>query len=112
MTNQLAEEETNTNFYINGYAELKKRLEKAEKGLLSASDPKSGWQGINKECKLWQERAEKAEARLKPIAEVCDKMGKFLMKQTDACQNDADCVCPEMNDLIDEWQAIKAVGEK
>ena len=56
------------------------------------------------------DRAEEAEARLKPIEQVCDKMGKFLMKQTDACQNDADCVCPEMNDLIDEWQAIKAVG--
>jgi uncharacterized coiled-coil DUF342 family protein len=29
---------------------------------LSASNPYSGWQGINKECKLWQERAEEAEA--------------------------------------------------
>jgi hypothetical protein len=45
-------------------------------------------------------------ARLKPIEEVADKMGNFLMKQTDDCQNDADCVCPEMNILIDEWQAI------
>ena len=64
------------------------------------------------EIKKLRQDIEYYKKRLKPIEEVCDKMGKFLMKQTDACQNDADCVCPEMNDLIDEWQAIKAVGEK
>ena len=67
------------------------------------------------ETVLWKEivdlreKLEKAEARLKPIEEVADKMGKFLIKQTDDCQNDADCVCPEMNILIEEWQAIKMV---
>jgi hypothetical protein len=42
--------------------ELEAELAVADKGLLRASDPKSGWSGINNECKLWQERAEQAEA--------------------------------------------------
>ena len=45
-------------------AELENNLAAADKGLLKASDPNSGWQGINKECKLWQEKAEKAETKL------------------------------------------------
>ena len=43
---------------------------------------------------------------LKNIIEVADKMVRFLIKQTDDCQNDCDCVCPEMNTLIEEWQAV------
>ncbi|MFH2232107.1 MAG: hypothetical protein ABII13_02970 [Patescibacteria group bacterium] len=46
------------------------QLNAADKGLLNASDPQSGWQGIKKECKLWEERAIKAEKEVKMLKEV------------------------------------------
>ena len=55
--------------------ELEAELAIADKGLMKASDPKSGWAGISKECKLWQERAEQAEAerdRLKADVSLLD----------------------------------------
>ena len=44
--------------------ECKIQLRVADNGLLKASDPKSNWQGIQKECKLWQEKAESLEQEL------------------------------------------------
>jgi chromosome segregation ATPase len=52
--------------------ELEAELAIADKGLLKASDPKSGWAGISKECKLWQERAEQAEAERDRLKEEVD----------------------------------------
>lgn len=48
-----------------------------DKLLLSPSDPNSGWQGINKEVKLWQERTEKAEATSAKQAEEMTKLQTF-----------------------------------
>lgn len=56
--------------------QLKIQLAAADNGLLRASDPKSGWQGISKECKLWQERAEKAESDLAAAVEVLQKIAE------------------------------------
>ena len=59
-------------------AECKTQLAAADKGLLSPSDPKSRWQGISKECKLWEERAIKAETALESLrGKVRELLGFF-----------------------------------
>lgn len=89
-------------------AALTKKLEEAEKErdtkLLSAANPDSGWQGINKECKLWQERAERAEARLKPIEEVY----RIIKNRVADGAYEHEEICYSYSDM---WQAIKQSQE-
>jgi len=54
--------------------EAEQKLEDANEGLLKCSDPSRSWQGIKVECKLWQNRAEKAETELADIKDTYNKV--------------------------------------
>ena len=59
--------------------ECKIQLRAADNGLLKASDPKSNWQGIRKECKLWQEKAESLEKELELLREKVRRYFKTVL---------------------------------
>jgi chromosome segregation ATPase len=64
LTNQLTEEETNINFYINGYADLKEKLETMEKAFSAALKQR------NEE----HDRAEKVEAKVEIVRDAIAKL--------------------------------------
>jgi hypothetical protein len=86
--------------FLFSYAiELRAQLEdvkkELDKKLLTAANPESGWQGINKECKLWQERAEQAEAenaalreKIKGIKNFCKKYKQWFIGYPKVIQKD------------------------
>jgi hypothetical protein len=80
--------------------ELEAELAVADKGLLKASDPKSGWAEISKECKLWQERAEQAEAERDRLKEDIENP-----KMTYCA------FCGEAYDIQDREKALELITE-
>ena len=60
------------------------QLAAADNGLMKASDPKSGWQGISKECKLWQEKAEALEAKLAALVKASKEVVRISDRKHDA----------------------------